>query len=146
MSASACAVPRLLHGLDVRGIGLRLDFRRKRLITSRFDYEVCTTGHDRIGGATPAHAAGEATVVGTPAQLTNALDDAIAFRSGIERRRRPNFHRELATVPDRINDDDLAGAHDTAGLHGTETDRSRAKDDDIRAWLKVHVRMAGGEA
>ena len=145
MSARSCAVPRLLNGLDVRGVGLRLDFRGKRLVTGRFDDEVCTTRHDGVGRPAPTHSTGEAPVVGTPAQLTHALDDAIAFRRWIERRRRPHLHRELAPVPDRVHHDDLAGAHDTPGLHSAEADRPCAKDDDIRARLKLHVGMASGE-
>src|SRR4029434_7994804 len=131
VSARACAVPRLLHGLYVRGIGLRLDCRRVRLIPGRFDDEVSATGDNGIRGAAPAHAASEATIVWPPAQLAYACDNAIALRIRIERRRCAHLHREVAAVLDRIDDDDLTSAHDTSRLHGAEADRSGAEDHDV---------------
>ena len=52
--AHARAVPRLLHGLHVGRIGLRLDLRRKRLKPRRLDDEVGAARHDGVAGPAPA--------------------------------------------------------------------------------------------
>ena len=43
-------------------------------------------------------------------------------------------------------DDDLTGAGDTPGLHGSESDRSGTEDDDVGTGLEAHVGVAGGKS
>src|SRR6185503_8653317 len=100
----------------------------------------------RVRRAFPAGPACEPPVAWSPTDLSYALDDAIAFGVGIERHRRAKLHREVAPILDRIHDDHLAGAGDARGLHGTESHRARAEDDDVRAGLEAHVRVTCGEA
>ena len=85
-------------------------------------------------------AAGEPAVVRSPAQLAHALDDAVAFGHGIERRRRSHLQRELAAVLDRIDHDHLAGARHAPGLHRAEADRPGAEHDDVGSGLESACR------
>ena len=133
--------------LTLVGIGLRLDLRRKGLEAGRLDDEVGAARHGRRCGVftKPVPPANRRSF-GPLAQLANALDEAVAFGHGIERGRRAQLQRELAPVLDRIDDDDLAGAGDAAGLHRAESDRAGAEDDDVAAGLEMQPALARGEA
>ena len=146
MPAHAGAVPCLLHGLHVGGIGLSLGLRRKSLQARGLHDEVRAAPHDGVAGPAPGDAAGEAAVVRSPAQLAHPLDKSVALRHWIERRRGSELHGKFATVLDRIDHDHLSGTCDATGLHHSKSDRPGAEHDHIGSRLKVHVCVTRGKA
>ena len=122
-------LPGLLQGQNPGRIRSHLRFRREEVAAHCFDNEI----------RSDVAASGEPSTCLPLAEVLNPLDKIGALDVRVKRDRGAECKRCLATVPDRVDGDDLRCPLNSCALNRGESDGACAQDDNVRAGLDANL-------